>query len=208
VGAVVTDTAAVGVVDVSALESHAIGEPAPLWWGVLLMVTIEGAMFVAFLGAYLYLRNAADVWPPLGTDLPDRLPGALTMALLLASAVPQWLADRLAAHASERVIRWMLVIATVVSAAPLVPRMYEFGAMHCRWDSHAYGSIVWVMLGMHTIHLLASVLETGVLAIYTFVRPLDPKHRLDLNVNSLYWYFVVAAWVPMYVTIYFGPVLL
>jgi cytochrome c oxidase subunit 3 len=198
------------VLDVSHLEAHAVGERAPLWWGVLLMVVIEATMFAALLATYLYLRNETDAWPPLGTAPPDQLPAAFTTAVLLFSVLPQWLADRVGCgpHPNQRAVFWLLVIATIVGVVALVPRALEFPALHCRWDAHAYGSITWTLLGMHTLHLLASTIETGVLTAYLFVRPLDPKHQLDLNVNALYWYFVVASWLPIYALIYFGPVLL
>lgn len=199
-------------IDARELPPHALGEPAPLWWGVILMVTIEATMFVVMLGTYLYLRNETAAWPPLGTARPDQIPGAISSVLLLISLVPQWIADELAFRAqqtrNDRAIRWTLVAASLIGLVILIPRSFEFPAMHCRWDSHAYGSIVWTLLGMHTFHVLASTIETMVLAAYTFRRPMDEKHRLDLNVNSLYWYFVVGSWIPIYAAIYFGPLVL
>jgi cytochrome c oxidase subunit III len=202
---------AAAAIDVSTLPDHAIGERAPLWWGVLMMVVIESTMFAMLLATYLYVRNEFDAWPPLGTPAPEQLPGLITTIVLLLSAVPQWAADRLACHdiaGNDRAIRWTLVAATVLAFAVLVPRAYEFRALHCRWDSHAYGSIVWTILGMHTFHVLASAIETAVLTVYAFRRPMDEKHRLDLDVNSLYWYFVTAWWLPAYALVYFGPRLL
>jgi cytochrome c oxidase subunit I+III len=204
------DAVVTPVVDVSELPASALGERAPLWWGVLLMVVIEGTMFAVMLGSYLYLRNETAEWPPLGTAPPDQLPAALTTAALVASLLPQWLADRLACEPepNQAAVRWMLVLATVLGVVVLVPRAFEFPALHCQWDSHAYGSITWTLLGMHTLHVLTSTVETGVLAVYLFFRELDDKHRLDANANSLYWYFIVASWMPVYALVYFGPVLL
>jgi cytochrome c oxidase subunit 3 len=198
-------------IDVAELPDHAIGERAPLWWGVLLMLVIESTMFAMLLATYLYLRNDVESWPPLGTASPAPLPGTLTTLVLLLSAVPQWAADRLAwddIHRNDRAIRWTLLAATVLAFAVLVPRAYEFAGLYCRWDSHAYGSIVWTIVGMHTFHVATSAVETAVLTAYTFRRPMDEKHRLDLNVNALYWYFVTAWWLPAYALIYLGPSLL
>ena len=200
------------VLDVGALPEHALGEPAPLWWGVILMVTIESTMFVVLLGTYLYLRNETAAWPPLGTDRPGQIPGAISTVLLLISVVPQWIGDRLAFDAPtpgrDRAIRWTLVAASLIGLVILIPRAFEFPALHCRWDTHAYGSIVWTMLGMHTFHLVTSTVETIVLTVYAFLRPMDEKHCLDLNVNALYWYFVVGWWLPIWAAIYLGPMVL
>jgi cytochrome c oxidase subunit I+III len=93
----------------------------------------------------------------------------------------------------------------VTAVAVVVARCFEYPAVHTKWDTHAYGSVVWTLLGMHTVHLLASTLETIVLTVYSFARPMDAKHRLDLNVNALYWYFVVGTWVPSFAILYFTP---
>ena len=38
------------------------------------------------------------------------------------------------------------------------------------WDSNAYGSIVWTMLGLHTTHVLTDLADTGVLLALMFSR--------------------------------------
>jgi heme/copper-type cytochrome/quinol oxidase subunit 3 len=98
-----------------------------------------------------------------------------------------------------------MLIATAMNLACLVLRFYEFPALKTRWDSHAYGSVVWVVLGLHMVHLVASIGENTVLTVYAFLRDIDEKHQLDLAVNSVYWYFVVASWIPIYVVVYFAP---
>jgi cytochrome c oxidase subunit I+III len=208
-GAVMTSATDVQTLDVGELPTEAFGERAPLWWGVLLMVIIESTMFAMLFVTYLYVRNEFDVWPPAATPPPDRLPGLLALIALLVSAVPQWLVDEMAyrriAGGDQRVIAWTLVAASVTGLLVLVPRAYEFAAMHARWDSNAYGSVVWTILGMHTFHVVTSTVETIIFTVYTFVRPLDEHHRVDLSTNSLYWYFVVGWWLPAYALLYFGP---
>ena len=63
--------------------------------------------------------------------------------------------------------------------------------MQVKWDSNAYGSVVWAMLTLHTVHIVTSVAEASILAAYLFVRPLDLKRVLDVEVTAVYWYFVV-----------------
>ena len=91
----------------------------------------------------------------------------------------------------------------VFGLAFLVVRVLEFGALNCRWDSSAYGSIVWVTLGLHTAHLLTDYIDTAVLTAVMFVRP-TPKRFVDVSENGVYWWFVVLSWVPLYVLLYFG----
>ena len=54
----------------------------------------------------------------------------------------------------------------------MVLRGFEFSAVQFRWDSNAYGSVVWFMLGMHALHLLVLTSEAVLLLIWTFTREL------------------------------------
>jgi heme/copper-type cytochrome/quinol oxidase subunit 3 len=74
-----------------------------------------------------------------------------------------------------------------------------------RWDTNAYGSVVWMLMGLHTAHLLTDVLDTVVLAVLMFTGPLEGKRFVDVSENSLYWYFVVVAWLPLYAVVYLAP---
>ena|ERR1051325_19800 len=191
--------------DVSTLPPVASGERTTIWWGVLGLLAIEGTMFALLVGTYFYLMRNFDSWPPAGTPAPDLLAGTANMILLLISIWPMWIAHR-AALEEQRGPVWVgLAICAVMGVIALILRAFEFKAMHCRWDTHAYGSIVWTMLGMHVIHLLASTVENVLIALVMFAGPAERKHFVDTNVNAVYWYFVVLVWLPIYAIIYFSP---
>ncbi len=197
------------VIDVSKLPTVAYDTRSTLWWGVMMMIVIEGMMVVLLIATYLYLRQHFVVWPPVRTQPPDLLLGTINMALIALSTLPMYWADRAAVRGErKRPIVIALVIFCVIGAATVVLRFHEFPAMHTKWFNDAYGSIVWWSLGLHLAHLLASVLETIVLVVWLLGHELDEKHRLDVNVNGLYWYFVVAAWLALYFVIYWLPRLL
>ena len=58
---------------------------------------------------------------------------------------------------------------------------------------------------MHTIHVATDVADSGVLAALVFIEPVTERRFVDLSENSLYWYFIVLWWIPIYLTIYFAP---
>ena len=99
----------------------------------------------------------------------------------------------------------LTLMAVSIALAFLAVRIFEFGALNVWWDSNAYGSIVWALLGFHTVHLLTDVLDSIAFAVLLFTGPLDESHFADLSENSLYWYFVVAFWLPIYGLIYLAP---
>jgi heme/copper-type cytochrome/quinol oxidase subunit 3 len=95
---------------------------------------------------------------------------------------------------------------SLLGIIPLILRVFEFPAMHIKWDQNAYGSIVWVMLGLHTTHILTDLVETLVLTCLMFSRHGDNGRRFgDVSDNAMYWNFVVATWLPMYACLYWVP---
>ena len=98
-----------------------------------------------------------------------------------------------------------LLLGSLIGVVCVLLRCFEFPSLKTRWDSHAYGSVVWTLMGLHMFHLITSTGENMLLAFYGFMRDLDEKHQLDVSVNSIYWYLVVASWIPIYVVVYFAP---
>ncbi len=191
--------------DVSHLPPIAFGPRATIWWGVLGLLAIEGAMFAILLATYFYLRQNFSVWPPAGTPPPDLLAGTANMILLLASLWPMRIAHRAGFEEKRRLVWIALAICIVIGLVSIVLRAFEFSATHCRWYTNAYGSVVWTTLGMHLGHLIASTLENILLALLMRRGPVERKHFVDVNVNAIYWYFVVIGWLPVYAVLYFAP---
>ncbi|HZA94736.1 MAG TPA: cytochrome C oxidase subunit III, partial [Burkholderiaceae bacterium] len=47
--------------------------------------------------------------------------------------------------------------------------------------------------------------DTAVLAVLMHTGPIEGKRYVDVSENSLYWYFVVFSWLPIYAVIYLAP---
>jgi len=198
-------TRGAATLDVSMLAPGAFGHRSLMWWGTLGLVVIEGTAFALAVGAYFYLRTRVPTWPPDGIAPPDLRWGTVNTLLLLISGVP----NQLARTAAERVdlsrVRLWLAAAILTGIGFNIVRVYEFKTLNVLWNTDAYGSIVWQLLGMHTVHILTEVGDTLVLAALMVLGPIEEKRFVDVEENSVYWYFVVAAWLPIYGVIYWAP---
>jgi len=191
--------------DLSGLPRHAFGPAATTWWGTLGFMTLEGVGFLLVAGAYLYLMTLAQKWP-LNAPQPDLLPGTVVALLLLVSLPLNHLLSRWAKQEDPMRVRWGLVGMSLLGILPLVVRCFEFTAVNVRWDSNAYGSLVWFLLGLHTAHLLTDLGDTLVLTVLMFTRHSTNGRRFgDVSDNAFYWDFVVLTWLPLYALIYWVP---
>jgi heme/copper-type cytochrome/quinol oxidase subunit 3 len=191
-------------IDVSRLPTYTFGIRSMIFWGTAAFMIIEGTMFVIAVVVYFYLLQAAPQWP-LGVGPPALLYGTLNTLALLASIWPnQWTKKAAEAH-DLRKVRIGLVVCLAFAVLFMILRVFEFRYLNCSWDTNVYGSIVWLILGLHTFHVLTDAGDTLVLAVLMFTGPLEGKRYSDVSDNALYWYFVVFTWLPLYAVIYLAP---
>ena len=190
--------------DVSGLPTFAFGHRALTWWCTWSLILMEGGMFVVLFGAYFFLRTPVPDWPP-GVAYPRPFWGTVNLAIILLSCVPNYFQKKAAESLDLRGVRVWLAVLIAFAAAATVVRFFEFGSLNCRWDQNAYGSAVWVIMGAHLLHLITDLLDSLVLMALMLVGPVEGKRFVDVSENAVYWYFVVALWVPTYVVIYWVP---
>ncbi|TPI26610.1 cytochrome C oxidase subunit III [Mesorhizobium sp. B3-2-1] len=193
------------VTDLSALPTFGHGPRSPTWWGTLGFMALEGTGFALAAGAYLYLAMSWPNWH-LSAPEPNHWPGTVVTLLLVASLVPNHILNRYAEHCAIVPVRIGMIVMSLFGLAPLVVRWFEFPALNIYWDTNAYGSMLWVLLGLHTTHLITDVGDTIVLTVLMFTRHGYSGRRFgDVGDNVFYWDFVVLIWIPIYLLIYWVP---
>jgi cytochrome c oxidase subunit 3 len=190
--------------DVSDLPDHNFGSSGLGWWGVIGFMLIEGMGFVLAIGGYYYLLPYEHHWPP-NQPPPSLLWGSLVTGLAIASEIPNaWIKQR-AKRYDLRAVQFGLALMTLVGVAMLVLRALEFTSLNVRWDTNAYGSIVWALLALHTTHMATDVYDSGVLSVMSLRKEMTGRRYSDVTDNALYWHFIVWSWVVLYVVIYWTP---
>jgi heme/copper-type cytochrome/quinol oxidase subunit 3 len=180
------------------------GSREPLFWGLSLLIVIESGGLALLLASYFYLSGNEPSWPPPGVRGAPLWPALLGTGVLLVTALTQHRINLAARAGDLRGMRLWLVLSTAIAAVFIALRFVEFKQLPFYWDSHAYGSIVWVIIGYHTVHALTGVVENLMLIALLFRGPVERKHALDVQLSGLYWYFMVAAWLPCFASIYLG----
>jgi heme/copper-type cytochrome/quinol oxidase subunit 3 len=192
-------------INVSELPTVTFGPRSLMWWGTLGFATIEGWTVILLLGSYLYLRQNFGTWPPLRTPYPSLLIPTINLVLMLISIIPTWITARAAQRLDEAAVKRWLLISCIVITPTVVLRWWELTALGTRWDTNAYGSAAWTIVGYHASLLLLDVVDTIGLTLFYYTRPMPVKTFSDTNDNSFYWYFTVGIWIPIYFIVYVGP---
>jgi heme/copper-type cytochrome/quinol oxidase subunit 3 len=193
------------VLDVSALPHGTIDSRALIWWGNLGMMVIEGTVFCLAFATFIYLRMSSLDWPPSTVPKPDMLLPTINLVLLLLSGIPALYADAAARKEDLNGVRLGMALFIAMGIVFIVIRFVVIAHLGYKWSDHAFGSIVWVVIGMHLFHCIVASGENVMLLVYVFMKPATKKRFLDVRCAAVYWYFVIITWLPFFVLIFVQP---
>src|SRR3954447_21598718 len=184
--------------DVSKLPTTLFDAHSALWWGNALLLAIETAMFGILIAIYFSVLMQTEPFPPPRTErlpilyesYPDLGLPIAGLIVLLVSLVPAIMLDLAARRRRAGMIKILLPITLTLNVVAIVIRYYEYDSLHFKWADNAYGSITWMILGMHMFHLIVLACEDIFLLAWTYVKGVDDKHILDITVLGVYWYWV------------------
>ena len=170
-------------------------------WGVLLFAATEATLFGTLIATYFYLRFETAQWPPPGVEHPKvALPLILT-AILVATTIPVFLADR-AAHAGNPRVAWLFfAFAVLVQGGYFGVQVHEYLSDLDKFtpQGSTYGSIYFTLLGAHHAHVLLGIaIELWVLM--KLLGGLTNYRLIGVRVAAIYWYFVNFAAIAVVLT--------
>lgn len=192
-------------IDVSDVTRFNPDNRAPLWWAIIGLITIEAAVVGSFITSYLYIAAYANRWPPAGLGSPPLLWPTINVGLLLASSATMYWAGRGIRQGRKRQLAIGVSISVLLASIVLVLRTLEFMAFEFDWKTHAYGSLVWTLSGFHYVHVTSIVVGSAAVAVLAWRGYFTPQRQIGVVVDTMYWYFVSLAWIPLYLTLYWVP---
>lgn len=199
-------TSPAAVLDVSRLPTLASGKRSPQWWGMFWLVIIESVVFALFIATYFYLRFLSEHWPPAGEKLPEIvLPTINTFILIGSSLAIAWGDSRLTKHGDQRGMIMGVTVSALLGTLFVILKVVEYHDTEYYWDSHAYGSIVWTIIFFHSSHVASVVMKASAVLALGLRGHFTKYRHIGLQINGLYWHFVVGIWIPLYFTIYITP---
>ncbi len=173
------------------------------WWGMMVLLATEAALFSYLLGSYFYLAVQHATWPTTGA--PPLALVAPNTALLVASSGAAWWADRSADRGNRGGLIAGLALTIVMGAVFLGVQGLEWSRAEFRPQTDAYGSMFYTITGFHGAHVFAGLLALGHTLLRAITGAFPPGRTLAVNNTVLYWHFVDAVWLIVFTSLYLAP---
>ena len=161
------------------------------WYGMLVLVATESAIFGALISTYVYLRFGSVDWPPAGIAPPSATAPIVLTAVLVATSLPLALAARTAWRRTAGPLLAPVALAVAVQAGYLAFQVHLYADDLSRFSPKdtAYGSIYFTLLAVHHAHVAVGILAELWL-IGRLRRGMSEYRRTAVMAVALYWHFV------------------
>lgn len=170
--------------------------------GVIVWLASELMFFAGLFAGYFSLRshNGAN-WPPADTEL-DLLRTAIFTVVLVSSSVTIHFAVKAAEERRRSVALAFMVVTIILGSVFLANQAFEYAGLEFQLDSHAYGSIFYLLTGFHGLHVLGGLVAMVIIVWIVFSRYSRMPSAQTLRAISYYWHFVDVVWVAVFLVVY------
>jgi heme/copper-type cytochrome/quinol oxidase subunit 3 len=175
------------------------------WWGMMSLIATEAMIFAGLLGSYFFTRAAAKEWPLGGIEAPklDRI--SIFTVVLLASSLPIIWGEAGIRKGRRGQLRAGLWLSFVLGAAFLINQGLEYRELHFGLRDNAYGSLFYVITGLHGLHVLVGLLMNLVVQTKATLGRVTKDRHITVTVFGMYWHFVDVVWIFVFSSLYISP---
>ena len=171
--------------------------------GMCCLIIAEASIFIIFIAAYVYYLGKSLTGPKPHEVL--ELPIFTSICLLSSSATVHFAVSAL--EHGKRSLATLWLAATVLlggiflagTAHEWYQLIYEHGLTI---RTNLFGTTFYSLVGLHASHVIVGLVMLTVALIFSLTGGLTTRYTNRLEVLSLYWHFVDAVWVVVFLVVY------
>jgi heme/copper-type cytochrome/quinol oxidase subunit 3 len=175
-------------------------------FGLILFIFSEIMLFGALLGSFLVYKNS-PVWPPFDQPRYPANETAVNTIILLLSGATMFVFRTIynKGGQSRKKLTVVLALTVILGVSFLILQGVEWVKLvsyGLTMTSSIYGSIFYVIVGFHAIHVLIACIWLVITSVRAIANKF-PKNMVGLETCGIFWYFVVLLWPVIYSLLYF-----
>lgn len=174
-------------------------------WSVGLALLIIFIALASFVFSYIYIRLVNSAWPPANIPLPNLLWPAIGTAVLLASGGAVRWARAGIATGKQNHLRLGLALTFVLGAVGLGLLIYAFSGLSFNWQTHAYGSIFYMLGGYALLIITSGLLMNLFTQVWSWLGRYSAKRHVAVANTARFWYGTLVLWLVVFFTLYLSP---
>jgi cytochrome c oxidase subunit 3 len=171
--------------------------------GMACLIFAESAIFTIFVVAYLFYLGKSLSGPTPREVLET--PIVYTICLLSSSLTIHFAGKLLErGRRGAFLLCWLLTIALGAlflygTGQEWHRLIYEHGLTI---STNLFGTTYYSLVGLHAFHVTAGLIMLSIVLLFGLAGRVGPEHFAPVDVLSLYWHFVDAVWVVVFIVVY------
>ena len=179
---------------------------------VMMKLTIgsEVIFFLSLIITYLYFWRSGHFQKEIAQHLSIKTTGLFTVALV-GSSFSFWQAEKNQRNENRKGMGLWLGITILLGLIFLAGQGHEYYKLIKEnvWVSkNEFGSSFYTLTGFHGLHVLIGVIILLIVLLLTLQGHLLNSNSTVMKTVGMYWHFVDAVWICVFVTIYVLPFIL
>jgi cytochrome c oxidase subunit 3 len=171
--------------------------------GITCLILAESAIFIIFVVAYVFYIGKSLTGPTPHDVL--KLPVFTTICLLSSSITVHAAVTALRRGRQQLCSLWLAgtVLLGFTFLAGTAREWYQL-IFHegLTIKTNLFGTTFYSLVGLHASHVIVGLLMLSFALLFSLRRQMTQRHSERLDVLSLYWHFVDAVWIVVFLTVY------
>jgi cytochrome c oxidase subunit 3/cytochrome o ubiquinol oxidase subunit 3 len=171
--------------------------------GITCLILAESAIFIIFVVAYVFYIGKSLTGPTPQDVL--KLPVFTTICLLSSSITVHAAVTALRCGRQRMCSLWLAgtVLLGFTFLAGTAREWYQL-IFHdgLTIKTNLFGTTFYSLVGLHASHVIVGLLMLSFALLFSLRRQMTQRHSERLDVLSLYWHFVDAVWIVVFLTVY------
>lgn len=171
--------------------------------GMTCLIIAETAIFVIFVAAYIFYigKSLNGPTPKQVLELP-----ILTTICLLSSSLTVHASVAALKKSNTRMCSFWLAATVLLGGIFIVGTAHEWYDLICKHglsiSTNLFGTTFYSLVGLHATHVVVGLILLSLALLFSLRGEMKEQHSEKLEVLSLYWHFVDAVWVVVFLVVY------
>ena len=171
--------------------------------GMACLIVAEASIFIIFIVAYIYYlgKSLTGPTPREVLDLP-----IFTSICLFSSSATVHFAVSALEHGKHSLTTLWLAATVLLGSIFIGGTAHEWYQLivhdHLTISTNLFGTTFYSLVGLHASHVIVGLILLTTALIFSITGGLTSRHTNRLEVLSLYWHFVDAVWVVVFLVVY------
>jgi len=169
--------------------------------GALLFVTADAMVLAAMVATYLAIKSGSSAWPPIGVSVSTYPPTLISVTAIMSAFSVQWAVFAARRQDSRNAVMAM-VLTLFLGVAMANLEWLSFTRTGFGVKAHPYGTLYYLLIGFHLVHLVLAVAMGLVLAFRTVAGHFSSDRHDPLRAGAVIWQYGNVVWFVVLTTLF------